>query len=49
MDGSGMRPRWAALQVRYGRSVVGADGPSGPREALNMVASKLKLPVIGKG
>jgi hypothetical protein len=39
----------AALQMRVLGSVVGVDGRAGPDVALMMIASKLKLPVIGKG
>jgi hypothetical protein len=39
----------AALQVRWMCSVLGGDGRARPVEALMMVASKLKLPVLGKG
>jgi hypothetical protein len=39
----------AALQVRWMCSVLGVDGRAGPVEALMMVASKLKLPIFGKG
>jgi hypothetical protein len=38
----------AALQMRWMSSVLGVGGQARPVEALMMVASRLKLPVLGK-
>jgi hypothetical protein len=38
----------AALQVRWMALVLGVDGQARPVEALTMIASKLKLPLLGK-
>jgi hypothetical protein len=38
----------AALQVRWMCSVLGVDGQARPVEALMWIASRLKLPLLGK-
>jgi hypothetical protein len=48
MSGTGDAAERAALQVRWIAWMLGVDGRARPVEVLTMIASRLKLPMLGK-